>query len=79
MPIHPARRFDPRDGRDTDALNALNKELLMQLHEQGIATPSYTVLDGRYAIRVAHVNHRTQPSDLDTLVAATLRIGRELM
>ncbi|MBO0935687.1 aminotransferase class V-fold PLP-dependent enzyme [Fibrella sp. HMF5335] len=72
-------RFNPRDGRDTDALNALNKEILMRLHEQGIATPSYTLLGGRYAIRVAHVNHRTQLADLDILVEGSIRIGGELI
>ena len=68
-------RFNPRDGRDTEALNVLNKEILMRLQEQGIATPSYTLLNGQYAIRVAHVNHRTTLADLDILVEATLRIG----
>lgn len=72
-------RFNPCDGLDTDSLNALNKEILMRLHEQGIATPSYTILNGQYAIRVAHVNHRTQVSDMDMLVAGTLRIGREVL
>ncbi|MBO0933713.1 hypothetical protein J2I48_22080 [Fibrella sp. HMF5036] len=72
-------RFNPRDGRDMDSLNALNKEILMQLHEQGIATPSYTLLNGNYAIRVAHVNHRTRLGDLDMLVNETMRIGRELV
>jgi glutamate/tyrosine decarboxylase-like PLP-dependent enzyme len=33
-------RFDP-GGLDDEQLNALNKEILMQLHEQGIAAPSY--------------------------------------
>ena len=72
-------RFNPGDGRDMDSLNALNREILMQLQEQGIATPSYTMLNGSYAIRVAHVNHRTRLSDLDMLVDGTLRIGQELM
>lgn len=72
-------RFNPRDGRDTDSLNALNKEILMRLQEQGIATPSYTILTGNYAIRVAHVNHRTTLADLDMLVKGTLQIGREIV
>jgi glutamate/tyrosine decarboxylase-like PLP-dependent enzyme len=61
------------------ALNAFNKELLMQLHESGEAAPSYTLLNGRYAIRVAITNHRTRMEDMDVLVAATLKIGRELI
>jgi aromatic-L-amino-acid/L-tryptophan decarboxylase len=36
-------------------LNAINEEILLRLQEQGIAVPSSTVLDGRFALRVAHV------------------------
>lgn len=66
-------------GWDTSRLNALNKEILIQLHEQAIATPSYTLIHGSYVIRVAHVNHRTKMTDFDALVDGILRIGRELM
>ncbi len=38
-------------GLDTAALNALNQEILWRLQESGIALPSHTVLDGRFAIR----------------------------
>ena len=51
----------------------------MRLHESGIAAPSYTRLGGRYCLRVAIVNYRTREEDLDILVEATLRIGRELL
>ncbi len=50
----------------------------MRLHEQGIAAPSYTLLNGKYAIRAAITNHRSRLDDFDTLVEATLRIGREV-
>jgi glutamate/tyrosine decarboxylase-like PLP-dependent enzyme len=70
-------RFNNRSGKDQE-LNALNKEILMRLHEQGIATPSYTILHGHYAIRVAITNHRSKPEDFDALVEATIRIGNEL-
>jgi glutamate/tyrosine decarboxylase-like PLP-dependent enzyme/ribosomal protein S18 acetylase RimI-like enzyme len=63
---------------DGDALNALNKELLLRMQEQGIATPSYTVLNGRYAIRVAITNHRSTRRDFEILVEATLRLGRDM-
>ena len=58
-------------------LNALNREILIQLQEQGIASPSSTLLQGRYAIRVCIVNQRTKKSDLELLIQATLRIGSE--
>ncbi len=66
-----------------DALNAeeqddLNAEILMQLHERGIATPSSTVLNSRFSIRVAICNHRSKRSDFEALVEAVVAIGREL-
>ncbi len=64
---------------DTATLNALNKEILMQLHEQGIAAPSYTLLNGQYAIRVAHVNQRSTQADLDAVADGVLMLGRRLM
>lgn len=62
-----------------EALDALNQELLLRLQERGIAVPSSTRLNGHFAIRVAHVNHRTQSHDIDTMVNAIVAIGRELV
>lgn len=55
-----------------------NKEILMRVQERGIAVPSGTVLDGRFAIRVAITNHRSRREDFDALVEAVVRIGREV-
>jgi len=44
-------------GLDDAALDALNKEILVELQEQGIAAPSGTTVRGKYVPRVAHVNH----------------------
>jgi glutamate/tyrosine decarboxylase-like PLP-dependent enzyme len=62
---------------DAAKLNELNKEILMELHEQGIAVPSFTLLHGKYAIRVAITNHRSRKEDFDLLVKETIRIGEE--
>lgn len=67
-------RYNP-GGLQNEALNQLNKEILMRLHEQGIAAPSYTLLQGKYAIRAAITNHRSRMEDFDILVQAVLRIG----
>ncbi|MEP7323632.1 MAG: aminotransferase class V-fold PLP-dependent enzyme [Saprospiraceae bacterium] len=67
-----------KEGLRTEELNQLNKEILMQVHELAIATPSSTVLQGNYVIRVAHVNHRTKIKDFDALIDAVLEIGRRL-
>jgi len=63
---------------DAGALNALNKELLLQLHESGVALPSYTTLNGNYSLRVANTNHRTIREDFDILVEKVLELGRTL-
>ena len=71
-------RFNPK-GLSDETLNALNKEILMRLHEQGIAAPSYGLLNGRYAIRVANVNHRSRKEDFEALVNGVLAIGKMLV
>jgi glutamate/tyrosine decarboxylase-like PLP-dependent enzyme len=70
-------RFNP-GGLADDRLSALNKEILMQLHEQGIAVPSYTTLQGRYCLRIAIANHRSRQEDFDLLAREVVRIGQEL-
>ena len=70
-------RFNP--GRlDDETLNALNKEILIQLQEQGICAPSYTTLHGLYCLRAAIANHRSVQNDFDVLVEEVLRIGQKL-
>jgi aromatic-L-amino-acid decarboxylase len=65
-------------GRGDEALNVLNRELLLRLQESGIAVPSATVLNGRFAIRCAITNHRTRRADLEMLVDAVRQIGSTL-
>ena len=56
----------------------LNRELLYRLHETGIAAPSYSDVNGCFAIRVSITNHRTTNEDLVLFVRETVRIGSEL-
>ena len=58
-----------------DRADRVNGEIVADIHEFGIAAPSTTTLDGKLAIRAAIVNHRTDTSDLDALVAAVLEFG----
>jgi len=67
-----------RPGLEASALDALNQAILAELQEQGIAVPSGTTVQGRYALRVGHTNHRTRREDFDLLVREVERIGREL-
>lgn len=65
-------------GLGEEALARLNRELLMRLQESGEAVPSHTMLDGKFSLRAALANHRTRQSDVELLVAAVRRIGRQL-
>lgn len=70
-------RFNPGN-TPMDKLNTINKEVLMRLHEEGIAAPTYTLLNGQYVIRAAITNHRSGLHDFDVLVKEILRIGNQL-
>lgn len=70
-------RYAPA-GFDDSQINDLNEELLLRLQESGLAVPSSTRLNGKFALRFANVNHRTRLSDIDMVVEEVLRIGSEL-
>jgi glutamate/tyrosine decarboxylase-like PLP-dependent enzyme len=55
----------------------VNREIVADIHESGIAAPSTTVLDGQLAIRAAIVNHRTDIQDVDALISAVLEFGAQ--
>jgi aromatic-L-amino-acid decarboxylase len=63
---------------DGPALDGLNRDLVADLQESGVAAPSTTVLDGSLAIRAAIVNHRTEESDVARMVEFLQRRGAEL-
>lgn len=63
---------------DGPVLDALNREILLRVQERGVAVLSSTVLDGRWALRVAHTNHRSRREDFDALVAAVVAEGDTL-
>lgn len=67
-----------REGWDEDQLRRFNREILLRLQEEGIASPSSTILLGKYTLRVANVNQRTRIEDMDLLVREVIRIGNEI-
>jgi len=71
------KKGEGRRGRGEE-LDALNREVLIRIQERGIAVPSATSLNGRFAIRVAITNHRSRLDDFDLFVAAIADLGREL-
>jgi len=67
-----------RVGLDEPSLNELNKRIVVELQEQGIAIPSVSNIRGKDVLRIAHTNHRTRREDFDVLVREVIRIGTEL-
>ena len=67
-----------QSGLDDAALDDLNKEIILELQEQGIAVLSGTTISGKYVLRVAHTNHRTRREDFELLVQEVVRIGGQL-
>jgi aromatic-L-amino-acid decarboxylase len=63
--------------RSADA-DSVNSRIVVELQESGVAAPSTTRISGALAIRAAITNHRTNFSDIDALVNATLAWGRTL-
>jgi glutamate/tyrosine decarboxylase-like PLP-dependent enzyme len=59
--------------------NAFNEELLIRLHESGVAAPSYTTLERRYCLRAAISNHRTRPGDLEMMVDELAAIAARMV
>lgn len=64
-----------KPGLSEGQLRDLNREILLRLQEEGIASPSSTILNGKYTLRVANVNQRTRMEDMDLMVREVLRIG----
>jgi aromatic-L-amino-acid decarboxylase len=56
-------------------LDGINKEIVIELQESGIAVLSGTTVSGKYVLRVGHTNHRTRREDFDLLVKEVIRVG----
>jgi aromatic-L-amino-acid decarboxylase len=67
-----------RPGLDDGALDSLNRRILVELQERGIAAPTSSTVCGRTVLHVAITNHRTRREDLAFLASETVRLGREL-
>ena len=77
MSITCFRMIQPR--WEEKALQELNKEILLRLQEEGIASPSSTILNGKYTLRVANTNQRTRKEDMELLVREVLRLGKSII
>jgi glutamate/tyrosine decarboxylase-like PLP-dependent enzyme len=71
-------RTGNRSEREETGLDELNKEILIELQEGGIAVPSGTTVKGRYHFHLAITNHRSRYEDFDLLLEEVLRIAERL-
>ncbi len=60
-----------------DRLDAVNRELVLRVHESGVAIVSESSLRDHLVVRVAIGNHRTRSDDIDLFVETVLRLGPE--
>lgn len=67
------------DSLSDESLNRLNQEILVQLHERGIAVPSPIAMRGKYALRICITNHRSRKEDFELLVREVTRLGKNLL
>jgi aromatic-L-amino-acid decarboxylase len=67
-----------RDGLDQAGLDQLNQQVLRRLHAESPYVPSFTRVDGRYALRPCFINPRTTAADADALVDWVVRLGDRL-
>jgi aromatic-L-amino-acid/L-tryptophan decarboxylase len=67
-------RFRP-DGLDEPEVDELNRYIVSELQERGIAAPSTTRIYGKLAIRVAITNHRSRREDFELLLSSVETIG----
>jgi aromatic-L-amino-acid decarboxylase len=58
------------------ASDVVNRDIVADLQEAGIAAPSTTTIDGQLVIRAAIVNHRTNEADVDAVLEAVCVAGR---
>lgn len=68
-----------RAGLDGAALDELNRQIVVELQEQGVVVPSGTTIRGKYVLHVAHTNHRSRREDFDVLVREVIRLANELL
>ena len=59
--------------------NALNRQIVEELHCQGLAVPSVTLLQGNVVIRICLTNHRTRSRHLSELLQDVCAVADELL
>ncbi|MGI8764970.1 MAG: pyridoxal phosphate-dependent decarboxylase family protein [Gemmatimonadaceae bacterium] len=68
-----------RAGVPSDAMDAVNSEILARLQESGVAVPTRTRIGNRFGIRVAITNHRSVRADFELLVESVIALGSSVV
>jgi glutamate/tyrosine decarboxylase-like PLP-dependent enzyme len=63
---------------DEANLDELNKQIVTELQERGVVVVSGSIVNGKYILHVANVNHRTLRGDFDVLIEEVIRAGEDL-
>ncbi|HEY8085559.1 MAG TPA: aspartate aminotransferase family protein [Methylophilaceae bacterium] len=61
---------------DESRADEINMQIVADLQESGVTAPSSTTIHGKFAIRAAIVNHRTEQQDIDALVESVIVLGK---
>jgi aromatic-L-amino-acid decarboxylase len=59
-------------------LDEVNRKIIVELQELGIAVLSGTAINGKSVLRAANANHRSRRADFEILVQEVTRIGNRL-
>jgi glutamate/tyrosine decarboxylase-like PLP-dependent enzyme len=62
----------------SENLDELNKQIVIELQEKGIAVLSWTFIRSQYVMRAAIFNHRSKKQDFDLLISKIVEIGNRL-
>jgi aromatic-L-amino-acid decarboxylase len=68
-----------RGGMHETEIDDLNQQILVELQESGLAVLSGTRINGKYALHMAHTNHRSRWEDFDLLVEKVVNLGKRLV
>lgn len=66
-------------GLKADDNDDINKAIVVNLHNSGLAAPSTTLINGKTVIRAAIVNHRTTEADIDVFIEVLHAAAEKLL
>jgi glutamate/tyrosine decarboxylase-like PLP-dependent enzyme len=61
-----------------DNLDEINKQIIIELQEKGVAVLTWTIINDQYVMRAAIFNHRSTKKDFDLLINNIVEIGQRL-